>query len=369
MPIAVWFAGGGTGGHLYPGLAIARALVRIRSDVRPYFIGAQRGIERDVLPTTEFPHSLLDLHPLYRPRVWQNWRTVRGALGAWGALERLQREQHPRLVVGTGGYASGLTMLHAWRRGIPVVQHMGDAYPGMTARLSARFTTQAYLGFPEAAATLPTGRCEYIDTGNPIEPPPDIHPDARMARERWTFPASARVLLVFGGSQGARAINRIVASWVDAGIPPNLCVLWATGKGQYHAFQQYDRADVRVVPYLAPIAEAYAACDVALVRAGMMGTSELSAWGIPMILVPLPTAAADHQTKNAAVIAGAGAGLHLAQADLTVERLDATVRGLLNDPLRLRAMSTAARARGRPRAAEEIARRISALLGQPRMPG
>lgn len=359
---SVWFSGGGTGGHLYPGLAIARALVRLRPDVRPHFVGALRGIERDVLPTTEFPHTLLDLHPLYRPHVWKNWRTLRGALGGWRALSRLGGEHPPRLVVGTGGYASGLTMLWAWRRGIPVVQHMGDAHPGITARLSARFTTQAYLGFPEAAATLPQGRCAYIDTGNPIEPPPDIHPDARMARERWGFPASARVLLVFGGSQGARAINNAVAAWVDAGIPRDLCVIWATGKGQYEAFKQYDRPDVRVVRYLAPIAEAYAASDLALIRAGMMGTSELSAWGIPMILVPLPTAAADHQTKNAEVIARAGAGVHLRQSDLTTERLDATVQGLLGDEARFRAMAAAARDRGRPRAADDIARRISALL-------
>jgi UDP-N-acetylglucosamine--N-acetylmuramyl-(pentapeptide) pyrophosphoryl-undecaprenol N-acetylglucosamine transferase len=362
---SVWFAGGGTGGHLYPGLAIARALVRLRPDVQPHFIGAQRGIERDVLPSTEFPHTLLDLHPLYRPRVWQNWRTLRGALGAWGALRQLRREQQPRLVVGTGGYASGVTMLFAWRHDVPVVQHMGDAYPGLTARLSARFTREAYLGFPEAAATLPKGRCEYLDTGNPIAPPPDIHPDARRARERWGFPASARVLLVFGGSQGARALNKAMAAWVDAGLPRDLCVLWATGKGQYESFAQYDRADVRVVRYLDPIAEAYAACDLALVRAGMMGTSELSAWGIPMILVPLPTAAADHQTKNAEAIARAGAGVHLPQSELTVERLDATVRGLLGDAARLRTMSAAARARGRPHAADEIARRISALLGVP----
>lgn len=360
--VSVWFAGGGTGGHLYPGLAIARALLRLRSDVQPYFIGALRGIERDVLPTTEFRHTLLDLHPLYRPRVWKNWRTVRGAMGGWRALSRLGRDLHPRLVVGTGGYASGLTMLWAWRHGISVVQHMGDAYPGVTARLSARFTTQAYLGFPEAAATLPTGRCEYIDTGNPIEPPPDIRPDARAARERWGFPANARVLLVFGGSQGARALNQAVAAWVEHGIPKDLCVIWATGKGQFDAFRQFDRADVRVVPYLAPIAEAYAASDLALVRAGMMGTSELSAWGVPMILVPLPTAAADHQTKNADVIARAGAGVHLPQFEMTTARLDATVRGLLDDPSRLRAMAEAARVRGRPHAAEDIARRIAALL-------
>ena len=358
----VWFSGGGTGGHLYPGLAIARALVRLRPSVAPHFIGALRGIERDVLPTTEFPHTLLDLHPLYRPQLWKNWRTLRGALGAWRALAQLGRVQRPQLVVGTGGYASGLTMLWGWRHGVRVVQHMGDAYPGITARLSARFTSQAYLGFPEAAATLPTGTCEYIDTGNPIEPPPDIHPDARMARAKWGFPSSARVLLVFGGSQGARALNKVVAAWIDAGIPRELCVIWATGKGQHEAFANYDRPDVRVVPYLAPIAEAYAASDLALVRAGMMGTSELSAWGIPMILVPLPTAAYDHQTKNAEVVSRGGAGVHLPQAELTTERLDATVRGLLGDPARLGAMASAARARGRPHAAEEIARRITTLL-------
>jgi UDP-N-acetylglucosamine--N-acetylmuramyl-(pentapeptide) pyrophosphoryl-undecaprenol N-acetylglucosamine transferase len=364
--VTVWFAGGGTGGHLYPGLAIARALVRLRPDVRPHFVGALRGIERDVLPGTEFPHTLLDLHPLYRPQVWKNWRTLRGAVGAWVALGRLRRQAPPELVVGTGGYASGLTMLFGWRSGVTVVQHIGDAYPGLTARLSARFTREAYLGFPEASAALPPGRCTFVDTGNPIAPPPDIRPDARRARERWGFPASARVLLVFGGSQGARALNKAVAAWVDAGIPPELCIIWATGKAQYESYQQYDRADVRVVRYLDPIADAYAASDLALVRAGMMGTSELSAWGIPMILVPLPTAAADHQTRNAEAIERGGAGVHLPQATFDVARLDATVRGLLADGPRLRRMSDAARARGRPRAADEIAQRISALLPLPR---
>ena len=106
----VLFAGGGTGGHLYPGLAIARALVRLDPTVTPFFIGAQRGIERTVLPATEFPHVLLDLHPLYRGRPWENWRTVRGAFSAWRALAGIARKEHPRLVVGTGGYAAGVAL-------------------------------------------------------------------------------------------------------------------------------------------------------------------------------------------------------------------------------------------------------------------
>lgn len=362
MTTHVWFSGGGTGGHLYPGLAIARALVRARGDVRPFFVGALRGIERDVLPTTEFPHLLLDLHPLYRPQVWKNWRTLRGAMASWSRLDAAARERPPALVVGTGGYAAGLALLWAWRRGIPAVQHIGDAIPGITARWGARFTRESYLGFPEAERYLPRGRGAYRDTGNPIEPPADIVPAPAEARARWGFPAGAKVLLVFGGSQGARAINQAVAAWVERGIPDGLCILWATGKAQYDGFKQLDRADVRVLPYLNPIAEAYATADLALVRGGMMGTSELCAWGIPSVIVPLPSAANDHQTANARVLEAAGAALCLPQAELDVERLAREVGALLGDPARLAAMAAAAKGRGRPQAAAEIARHVAAYL-------
>lgn len=363
-PVHVWFSGGGTGGHLYPGLAIARALVRARPEVQPFFVGAQRGIERAVLPTTEFPHLLLDLHPLYRPQVWRNWRTLRGALASWSRLDAAARERPPQMVVGTGGYAAGLALFWAWRRGIPAVQHIGDAIPGITARLGARVTREAYLGFPEAEAFLPKGRAAFVDTGNPIEPPPDLHPARAEARARWGFPAAAQVVLVFGGSGGARAINQAVASWVEQGLSKGICVLWATGKGQFDAYSHLDRADVRVVPYLAPISEAYAAADVALVRGGMMGTSELCAWGVPMVIVPLPTSANDHQSANANVLEAAGAAVHLPQSTLTPKRLESEICALLGDSKRLTDMGRAARSRGRPKAAQEIAERIAAYLSR-----
>ncbi len=358
----VLIAGGGTGGHLYPGLAIARALVRLDPRIHPHFVGALRGIEADVLPRTEFAHTLLDLHPLYRPKVWRNWRTVRGALTAWGAMQRVGRAVNPGVVIGTGGYASGAALVWAWAHGVPVVQQIGDSHPGLTARLFCRISSEAYLGFPEATAFLPQGRCVYRDTGNPIEPPPDIRPDRAAARAKWGFPSNARVLLVFGGSQGARAINQAVAGWVQRGLPHSLCVIWATGTGQYDAFKQYDRADVRVVPYLSPIADAYAASDLALVRGGMMGTSELCAWGVPMVIVPLPTAAQDHQTSNARALESAGAAVHLAQRELSPERLDAQLRELLDDPARLVALAHGAAARARPHAAADIAQHIVRLM-------
>jgi UDP-N-acetylglucosamine--N-acetylmuramyl-(pentapeptide) pyrophosphoryl-undecaprenol N-acetylglucosamine transferase len=273
---------------------------------------------------------------------------------------------HPRVVVGTGGYASGITLAWAAAHGVPIAQHIGDSHPGATARLFARFSAEAYLGFPEAERFLPRGRCRYLVTGNPIEPPPDIRPAPAAARERWGFPASARVLLVFGGSQGARPLNVATAGLVDRGLPPELCLIWATGKAHYDLYKGLDRADVRVVPYLSPIADAYAAANIALVRGGMMGTSELCAWGVPMIIVPLPTAAHDHQTANAVALEKAGAAIHLPQSELSAERVAAELASLLSHDARLGSLASNALARARPHAADEIATRILALAGESR---
>ena len=357
------FAGGGTGGHLYPGLAIARALVRLDPSVRPFFVGAERGIEKQVLPGTEFPHLLLDLHPLYRARPWENWKTLRGALSAWRAVAALDRREQPRLVVGTGGYAAGVGLAYAVMHRIPIVQQAGDSHPGLTARAFRRWTREMYLAFPEAARILGGDPAQLIDAGAPIEPPPSPRPDRRAARTKWGFPAEGgRVLLVYGGSQGSRAMNLVVADWVRSGIPDDLHLIWMTGRASHAEFASLDGGRVRVREYLAPIADAYAASDLALARAGAMTTAELFAWGIPSIVVPLPTAAADHQTHNARALAAAGAAVHLPQSELTVERLDREVRTLLDDPRRMARLASAASARARPDAVHTIARRILGLM-------
>lgn len=363
----VWFAGGGTGGHLYPGLAIARALVKVRPDVEPLFIGATRGIERDVLPGTEFDHVLLDLHPLYRSRPWQNWRTLRGAVSAWKALGARAREHPPAVVVGTGGYASGIALGYAAAHGVPYVLQEQNSFPGLTMRVFARRAREVYLGFPEAASSMNArGATAVVDTGNPIEAPPEPRPARAAARAAWKFPAEGgRVLLAFGGSQGARAVNDALAAWLDRGdLPADLHIIWATGRGSYDSYRHLEGERIRVRPYLAPMTDAYAAADLALARAGAMGTAELCAWGIPAILVPLPTAAADHQTVNADALARAGAALHLPQRELTPDRLDRELRRLLDQPDVHARLAAGARARARPDAAVRIAGRISALISR-----
>lgn len=363
MPRVV-FAGGGTGGHLYPGIAIARALVRADPSIEPYFVGARRGIERTVLPTTEFPFALLDLHPLYRKAVWKNAQTIVGAISAWRHIGRMVKEERPALVVGTGGYAAGMMLAYARVHGIPMVQQAGDSVPGLTARAFSKATLEFYLNFPEAAKVLkPRGPGSLIDIGAPIEPPPAPRPDRAAARSHWGFPATGgRVLLVYGGSQGSLAMNRVVADWIDRGLPPDLYIIWGTGRATYDQFKHCESERVRVRDYLAPIAEAYAATDIALARAGAMTTAELFAWGIPGVLVPLPTAAADHQTTNAVTLEKAGAAINLPQAQLSAERLDATIRDLLDNPVEMQRLAEGAARRARPRAAEEIAKRIITLI-------
>ena len=363
----VIFAGGGTGGHLYPGLAIARALVRLRPDVEPFFVGARRGVERDVLPTAGFPHELLDLHPLYRSAVWNNWKTLRGAVGAWRRANVLTREQsrRVRLVVGTGGYASGLMLAYAAAHKIPYVLQEQNSFPGLTMRVFARWAREIYLGFPEATRYLRASqRTSVIDAGNPIEPPPTPKPDRAAARRSWKLPETGgRVMLVFGGSQGARAINAAVDAWLAAGrLPPDVYLIWATGRGTYDEFRGREGERVRVRPYISPMRDAYAATDFAIARAGAMGTAEMCAWGIPQILVPLPTAAADHQTVNARTLAAANAGIFVPQSEFSPDRLDTLVRDLIGDRQRLETLSAGARARARPDAADQIARRLAALL-------
>ena len=204
---------------------------------------------------------------------------------------------------------------------------------------------------------------QHVDTGAPIEPPPSPRPDRAAARHFWGFPAEGgKVLLVYGGSQGSRAINLVVAEWVRRGLPDGLYLIWMTGKASFEEFASLDGERVRVREYLSPIKDAYAATDLAIARAGAMTTAELFAWEIPAIVVPLPTAAADHQTVNARVLEAAGAAINLPQAELSVERLDTIVRGLIDDPGAMAHLAAGAKARARPDAAVVIARRILAMI-------
>jgi UDP-N-acetylglucosamine--N-acetylmuramyl-(pentapeptide) pyrophosphoryl-undecaprenol N-acetylglucosamine transferase len=360
-----FIAGGGTGGHLYPGLAIADALQARCPALDIMFIGAQRGLEKAVLPTTRWRHELLDLHPLYRHRPWENWRTVMGLAGAYTSIGRLAAASRPLGVLGTGGYAAGALLGYARLHGIPYFLQEQNAVAGLTVRLFSSWARHTFVGFPEAIATLPAaGQPRALVTGNPITPPPTPQPDRATVRAEWGMPDRVRrVMLVFGGSQGSRAINDATAAWLPQSLPPDWGAIWITGRNEYARLAHYATDRIRVVAYQQPMAQAYAAADLAVARAGAMSTAELCAWGVPMVLVPLPTAAADHQTKNAVALASAGAATLVGQDALASGRLGRTLDAICAEPAQLEAMAATARTRACTDASQVIAKYIVDSLG------
>ncbi len=343
-----------------PALAIATALQESGSGVEPVLIGATRGVESRILPTRDFRFHLLPTEPIYRRTWWRNfrWPFVAGRL--LREVARLFESEAPVAVIGTGGYASGPVVWWAARHGIPTAIQEQNAYPGLASRWLSGRVRHVYLGLPEAARLLKFGkRTQVFDTGNPITPPAPQRRPAAM--EKFGLDGTRPVVLVTGGSQGALAINRAVAGWLDAGERrPDATLIWVTGRGSHEEFARYHRPpDVHVIDFLDPMADGYAVADLVVSRAGMITVAELCAWGIPSILIPLPTAAADHQTHNARVLESAGASRLLLQSELTPKNLAAEVVGLLEHTEQRKQMSARALSRGRPRAARDI---VSNLL-------
>jgi len=359
----VLIAGGGTGGHLMPALAIATELRRRRPDLEPVLVGAERGIERTVLPSRDFRFVLLPAEPLYRRQWWKNLRWPIVARRLVAEVGRLLEAERPVAVLGTGGYAAAPVVYLAGRRGIPTAIQEQNAYPGLATRMLGPRVRHVYLGVPEARRFLRAGRAtEVFDTGNPIAPPEPGR--AAAARRRFGLPEGSRVLLVTGGSQGAVALNAATQGWLEAGGGAGLTVLWATGRGSYEQFRSLHRPPhIQVFDFLDPMADAFASADLAVSRAGMMTCAELCAWGLPSVLVPLPTAAADHQTGNARALEAAGAARVLLQSDLTPASLGAAISGLMDNRAERDRMAAAALRRGRPTASADIVSHLLTLFG------
>lgn len=348
-----------------PALALAQALRDARPDAEAVMAGAQRGIEAEILPRHPYRHHLLPIEPLYRHGWWRNLRWPLVFWRVWRSVRRMLAVERPDLVVGTGGYAAGPVVWLAQRAGIPTALQEQNAIPGLTTRWLARRARQIHLGFPEAESRLRPGpRTAVFALGNPIRPPAaDTSGDRESARAAFGLDAGRPTVLVFGGSQGARVLNYAVAGALEHRGLQSVNLLWGTGPSHAATFARYAvRGRVVVQGFLDPIARAYRLADVVVCRAGAMTTAELAAWGKASILVPLASAAADHQLHNARALEAAGAALVLTERELNGRSLTARVDELLADARRRAAIEVAARSRGRPSAAADI---VSKLLTVP----
>ncbi len=355
----ILLAGGGTGGHLYPALNLARALRRLDPAVRLSFIGASRGIEARVLPESGYEYQLLPMQPLHRSRPWRNWRLLTST--------RAFSEWDPHLVVGTGGYASGPALLWAIRRGARTALQEQNAEPGLVTRLLAPRVDQVHLGYPEAEERLKVGASTRVFAyGNPVAIEPVGAP--------YDWP-QGRVVLVTGGSQGALGLNRQLLEDLTAASswPEDVHLVWATGPAhRNHVAETVARlpfADrIRVEPFIPDLGAQLDRVSLAISRAGAMFLAELQAAGVPAVLVPFPGAGA-HQSTNARAVEAAGAAVMRLESELKPGELWDVACGLLTDEARQARMARAALERGAPDAAERIAFKLldlaAAALSRP----
>lgn len=368
MGARVLLTGGGTGGHLYPALNLAEALRRLEPEVELLYVGARRGVEARVLPEREIPHRLLPVHPIHRRRPWRNWRLVAGAPSALAGARRAGRELDPDVVVGTGGYASGPALLWALAARRPVALQEQNARPGLVTRALARWAEQVHLGFPEARERLRPGSGTQVFTfGNPVAPP------GGEPEDPYPWP-DGRVLLVVGGSQGAAGLNRRLLRDLQGcrAWPADLSVVWVAGPDHHGEVAERVRElpwsdHVRVEPFIPDLGRQLGRVSLALARAGAMFVSELAAAGVPAVLVPYPAAAGGHQRDNARALASAGAAVVREEAGLTEGQLWALASHILADDDRRSRMARAARRRGAPDAAREIAREVLRLARRRRV--
>ena len=378
MALSLLIAGGGTGGHLYPGIAVARELMARAPGATVTFVGTAAGIESRVVPREGFALDVIRSAGLKGKSAQSIARGVAllpvSATDAWNVISR----RRPTVVVGVGGYSSGPVVLLSALRGIPTLLMEQNAMPGITNRMLAPVVDAAAVTYEESVRFF--GSKAFV-SGNPVRPEfysdgvsrqgireqvsPQVIGEEGAHGIEHSPPGAARVL-VFGGSQGAHAINMAMveaAARLAAGAP-RLAVTHQTGEGDLEMVRDgYRRAglEARVEPFLFAMDREMKSADLVICRAGATTLAELTAAGKPSILVPLPTATDDHQRKNALALVKQGASKLVEQRELSGDRLAAEIRALAGDEALRRRMSDAARQMARPDAARVIVDRILAL--------
>lgn len=369
----ILLAGGGTGGHVFPSLAVAEALRRAAPDVEVEFLGTAHGLEATLVPEAGWRLHTVDTVPLARKLSASTLRVPLVLARAARQARAIIRDRSAVAAVVFGGYVSvPLALAARWAR-IPLIVHEQNAVPGVANRLAARWAAAVALTHDSAGFG---GRTTEV-TGNPVRPgldPAAVTAGRAEALAHFGLEPARRTLLVFGGSQGAQRIN--TAAVDSAGLwaePGRLQILHAAGRRDHatvdaawqEALRDHPEAPgVACLDFIDRMDLAYAAADAVVCRSGASTLAELTVLGLPSVLVPYPHATADHQTANARSLAAAGGAVVVADAGFDAARLVAEAEPLLLDEGRRTAMATAARSFGRPDAADRVAALVLSALGR-----
>lgn len=361
-------SGGGTGGHIYPAITLINNIKKLVPDAQFLYVGTKKGLEADIIPREQIPFATLEISGFERHLTAKNFVVLGKALGSLVKARSIVKKFKPDVAIGTGGYVCGPILMAAALMGVPSLIQEQNAIPGVTNKILAKFVNKIAVGYERAAKYFPAEKTVF--TGNPIRD--DILLSTRdEGLMEFSLDPFKKTILVSGGSRGAHSINKAMLK-VHKHFANNyrVQIMHVTGKTEYDFVKNgleeigldLQKADnFAVYPYLYDMPKALAAADIAVFRSGATSLAELTARGVPSVLIPYPFAAENHQEFNARELEKNGASRVILNRDLTGDILIETLEQMMSSENTLQEMAQASRAMGKPNAAQTIAEMIVAL--------
>lgn len=364
-PIRVLVSGGGTGGHIFPALSIANAVRRRHPDAEILFVGALGRMEMERVPAAGYEIIGLPVAGFDRKRLWRNFKVLVKLFKSMRIARKVLRDFRPDIAIGVGGYASGPMLKAAQKAGVPTLLQEQNSYAGVTNKLLAQKAKTICVAYEEMDRFFPSDR--IVMTGNPVRKEiADASQERGEAKKALGFDAEKPLLLVVGGSLGARTINESLEAALPQIVSSGVNVMWQTGKSYAErclpVAEKYE-GKVKAMPFISDMAGAYSAADLVVARAGAATISELQLLGAPAVLVPSPNVAEDHQRKNAQALVEREAAVMVLDADAPTQLGD-TVISLMADASRRDLLGANAAKMAQRESDERIADEIDKLLSE-----
>ncbi|GMA47622.1 undecaprenyldiphospho-muramoylpentapeptide beta-N-acetylglucosaminyltransferase [Tetragenococcus muriaticus] len=361
----VLVTGGGTGGHIYPGLAFINYVKSVEPDSSFLYVGAERGMENKILPQTDIPFLTLEVQGFKRKLTFENLKTIQLFLKSIKQAKRIISDFQPDVVLGTGGYVSGAVVYAAAKLGVPTVVHEQNSVPGITNKFLARYVDKIGLAFSDASQYFPKNKTILV--GNPraqevvgMQPSDVLH--------KFDLDPAKKTVLIFGGSQGALKVNQAVVAALPEFAKKDYQVLYASGERYYEEINESIGmnkdafTNISIQPYIKNMTEVMVNCDLLVGRAGATSIAEFTGLGLPAVLIPSPYVTNDHQTKNAMSLVKEGAAKMLQDDELTAENLVATVDEIMEDEALLQQMIEQTKKQGIPDASKRLYQFIQTII-------
>ena len=358
-------AGGGTAGHINPGIAIAKHIRKMEPDADILFIGTKKGLESELVPREGFHIRYIDASGFKRKISIDNMKTISNIFKGYSQSKKIVKEFKPDAVIGTGGYVCFPILYFSSKKKIPTIIHEQNAFPGLTNRVLSRFVDAVAISFKESEKYFKNKKNMFLK-GNPVRKKL-LSKIKKEAREKLMLDKDSNLILVFGGSLGAEKLNQAIIDIIkNKELDSNSRIIFATGKRNFELAKEkigkLDKKNVEVVPYIYDMATAMAAADIVACRAGAITLSELTAVGIPSILIPSPYVTANHQEHNARALEAQGASVVILEKDLSGDILYQQLKTLLSNKVLLNKMSKESKKMGILDSVEKIYTKIKDLM-------